>query len=140
MYDGRAGPQHCEENEEGRLQHVPRQPLRSAQRIPTGHVVFVSLILGRCRTVVCREHRLNMEVDLQSLFGLIPVHPCLGFMSRDVHSCIHWLRPRNTPPHPPSISRIRTRIRGRYWSAKRDAISLCNPLAERKRCSVVSCC
>ncbi len=48
MYDGRAGPQHCEENEEGRLQHVPRQPLRSAQRIPTGHVVFVNSILEKC--------------------------------------------------------------------------------------------
>ncbi len=28
-------------------------------------------------------HRLNMELDLQSL---------LGSMSRDVHSCTHWLR------------------------------------------------
>ncbi len=36
-------------------------------------------------------HRLNMTLDLQSLFGL---------MSRDVHSCVHWLRPRNSPPPP----------------------------------------
>ncbi len=29
------------------------------------------------------EHRLNAELDLQSLFGL------------HVHSCTHWLRPHN---------------------------------------------
>ncbi len=34
-------------------------------------------------------HRLNMEVDLQCLFGL------------HVHSCTHWLRTRNTTPPPP---------------------------------------
>jgi hypothetical protein len=37
------------------------------------------------------KHRLNMEVDLQSLFGS---------MSRDVHSCTYWLRPRDSPPPP----------------------------------------
>ncbi len=31
-------------------------------------------------------HRLNMELDLQSLFGL------------HVHSCTHCLSPRNPPP------------------------------------------
>ncbi len=35
----------------------------------------------------------NMELDLQSLFGL------------HVHSCTHWLRPRNSPP-PPAIGLI----------------------------------
>jgi hypothetical protein len=50
--------------------------------------------------------RLNMELDLQSLFGL------------DVHSCTHWLRHRTPPP------RIWAHIRGRYWSAKIDYISL----------------
>jgi hypothetical protein len=35
------------------------------------------------------DNRLNMELDLQSLFGL------------HVHSCIHWLRPRATPLLPP---------------------------------------
>ncbi len=30
-------------------------------------------------------HRLDMELDLQSLFGL------------HMHSCTHWLRPRNSP-------------------------------------------
>ncbi len=37
------------------------------------------------------SHSLNMEVDLQSYWGS---------MSRDVHSCTHWLRPRNSPPPP----------------------------------------
>jgi hypothetical protein len=32
------------------------------------------------------KHRLNMELDLQSLFGLY------------VHSCPHWLTPRISPP------------------------------------------
>jgi hypothetical protein len=48
--------------------------------------------------------RKNMEIDLQSLFGL------------HVHSCTHWLIPRN--PHPPP--RIWAHVRGRYWSAKID--------------------
>ncbi len=34
----------------------------------------------------------------------------------------HWLRPRKPPPH-----RIWAHIRGRYWSAKIDDISLCPP-------------
>ncbi len=38
-------------------------------------------------------HRLNMGLDLRSLFGL------------HVHSCTHWLRPRNSPP-PPSFGLI----------------------------------
>jgi hypothetical protein len=42
--------------------------------------------------------RLNMELDLQSLFGL------------HVHSCTRWLRPRNAAPPPP---RIWAHIRGR---------------------------
>ncbi len=55
-------------------------------------------------------HRLNMKLDkldLQSLFGL------------HVHSCTRWLRPRNAPP-----PRIWPHIRGRYWSANTDDISL----------------
>ncbi len=47
------------------------------------------------------SHRLNMELDLQSLFGL------------HVHSCTYWLRPRNHPP--PRIWAHKPR---RYWSAK----------------------
>ncbi len=36
-------------------------------------------------------HRLKMELDLQSLFGL------------HVHSCTHWLRHRIHTPHPPHL-------------------------------------
>ncbi len=42
--------------------------------------------------LVCYTHGLNMELDLQSLFG------------PHVHSCTHWLRPRNPPP-PPAFRR-----------------------------------
>jgi hypothetical protein len=54
------------------------------------------------------NHRLNMELDIQSLFGL------------HVDSCTHWLRPRNPTP----TLHIWVHIRGRYWSAKIDDISL----------------
>ncbi len=47
-----------------------------------------------------REHKLNMEQDLQSLFGL------------HVYSCTHWPRPRDSTLSP----RIWAHIRGRYWS------------------------
>jgi hypothetical protein len=36
--------------------------------------------------IIPDSHRLNMELDLQSLFGL------------HVHSCTHWLRPPQLPP------------------------------------------
>jgi hypothetical protein len=36
-------------------------------------------------------HRSNVELDLQSLFGL------------HVYSCTNWLRPRKTPPFPPPL-------------------------------------
>ncbi len=54
--------------------------------------------LGRHRTrihpVNTLDHRLNMELDLQSLFEL------------HVHSCTHWLRPRKSlPPHLGSYTR-----------------------------------
>ncbi len=39
------------------------------------------------------RHKLNMELDLKSLFRL------------HVHSCIHWLRPRNLSP-PPALGLI----------------------------------
>jgi hypothetical protein len=52
-------------------------------------------------------HRLNLELDLQSLFGL------------HVHSCnvLNGCDPAILPPPPPSL-RIWAHIRGRYWSAK----------------------
>jgi hypothetical protein len=51
--------------------------------------------------------RLTLELDLRSLFGL------------RVHSCTHWLRPRNSP-----LPRHLGSYRGRYWSAKINEISL----------------
>ncbi len=58
--------------------------------------------------------RLNMELDRQSLFGL------------PVHSCTHWLIPRNHPSY-------MVHIRGRFWSAKIHDIS-CDPLG----CNIAS--
>jgi hypothetical protein len=52
-------------------------------------------------------HRLNTELDLNSLIGL------------HVHSFTHWLRHRK-PPN----TRIWAHIRGRYWSAKIGDMSL----------------
>jgi hypothetical protein len=48
--------------------------------------------------------------------------------TRDVHSCTHRVIGGDpaTPPPPPS-PHIWTRMRGRYWSAKIDDISLCPP-------------
>ncbi len=62
--------------------------------------------------LLLNRHRLNMELDLQSLFGL------------HMHSCTHWLRPRN----PPS-ARIWAHIRERHWSAKTGDMSLWPPLS-----------
>jgi hypothetical protein len=44
-------------------------------------------------TFVTLKHKLIMELGLQKVY--------LGSMSRDVHSCSHWRRPRNSPlpPH-----------------------------------------
>ncbi len=55
-------------------------------------------------------------------------------MSRDVHSCTHWLSwdPCTIPP----ISRIGTRIRGRYWSAKIDDISPGQVLRSVRECGM----
>jgi hypothetical protein len=58
-------------------------------------------------------HRLNMEVDLQSLFGLhVIVTGCAQLYSLA------------EAPQPPVSPRIGTRLRGRYWSAKIDDICL----------------
>jgi hypothetical protein len=67
----------------------------------------------RTCSMISMPYRLTMEVDLQSL---------LGSMSRDLHICTHWLRARNSSP-PPAFGLV---LRGRYWSAKIDDISL-NP-------------
>ncbi len=42
----------------------------------------------------------------------------LGSISRDVHSCTHWLRPRNSLT-PPAFELV---LQRRYWSAKIDDI------------------
>ncbi len=60
-----------------------------------------------------KYERLNMELDMQSLFGL------------HVHSYIYWLRPGN--PTPP-FSRIWAHMRGlNSISQPRKTTSLCNP-------------
>jgi hypothetical protein len=53
------------------------------------------------------SHRLNMDLDLQSLFGLMCTAVLIGWDPA-------------TPPYP----RIWARIRGCNWSAKIDEISL----------------
>ncbi len=63
---------------------------------------------GLVTTVVGSNHRLNIELDLQSLLEL------------HVHSCTHCLR----PPASPTPSHLGSYIRGRYCSAKIDDISL----------------
>ncbi len=55
-------------------------------------------------------HSLNMQLDLQSLFGLL----CTA-----VHT--HWLRPRKSLPPSP---RIWAPLRGSSWSENIDDISL----------------
>jgi hypothetical protein len=66
-----------------------------------------------CSALERRYHSLNMELDLQIY---------LGSMSRDVHSCSHWLRPRNPPPPFPRIWAHTTR------GAIGQTTSSCNPL------------
>ncbi len=51
-------------------------------------------------------HRLNIELDLQNLFGL------------NVHSCTHWLRAHKSPPPEFGL------IYDYYWSAEIDDISV----------------
>ncbi len=59
------------------------------------------------KTIVGLSHRLDMELDLQSLFGLL----CTAVLMAE------------TPQLPPP-PRIWPHIRGRDWSAKIDDISL----------------
>ncbi len=58
------------------------------------------------------NHRLNVELDLKSLFGL--------------HSCTLWPRPARPqpPPPPPRPQHLGSYTRARYWSANIDDISL----------------
>jgi hypothetical protein len=75
--------------------------------IPNSSSILHPVFYNLATFVVLFHHRLNMELDLQSLFGL------------HVNSCTHWLRPRNSPS-----PRIWAHLRGSYWSAKIDDISL----------------
>jgi hypothetical protein len=59
--------------------------------------------LTLCLDRLGRDHRLTMDLDLQSLIGFLPVY-----------SFSLWLRPPRLPPFP----RIWAHIRRRYWSAK----------------------
>jgi hypothetical protein len=62
------------------------------------------------RSYLCKNHRLNMKLDLQSLFGLL----CTAVL-------IVW--DFVTPPSPS----IWAHLRGRYWAAKIDDTSLWPP-------------
>ncbi len=54
------------------------------------------------------SHRLNMEVDLQSLFGLHVTWCAL-------HSCAHWLSPRNPPIPPYTRALLVSKDRRHLW-------------------------
>ncbi len=98
------------------MQHLPQHPhtLQIASRMTTHSHILIQ-----------REYRLNMEVDLQSLFGL------------HIPWCAQLYSLAETPQLP-SSPRIRTRIRGRYWSAKIDDISLQPPERDQPiPCSLV---
>ncbi len=75
----------------------------------TVHTVYVAAV---AYTKIQPSHyRLNMELELQILFG------------PHVHSCTYWLSPRNT--HPPFLHLgSYSTYEGRYWSARLDDISL----------------
>ncbi len=57
--------------------------VNSGGKVAAAGVTALNVNLGEGVT-----HRLNMELHLQSLFGL------------HVHSCTHWLRSRNSPLPP----------------------------------------
>ncbi len=58
---------------------------------PKSSFVYQLIPVDRGRTVSRGGHRLNMELDLQSLFGF------------HVHSCTHLLTLRNPTPLPPHL-------------------------------------
>ncbi len=65
------------------------------------HVLEEGVVRGTCSYPSIPQdedrytHRLNMGLDLQSLYG------------HHVHSCTHWLRPRNRNPPPRIWAHIR---------------------------------
>jgi hypothetical protein len=58
------------------------------------YIVLTRTLFLTEQKVETHKHKLNMKLDLQSLFGL------------HVYSCIHWLRPRNPTPPPPAFGLI----------------------------------
>ncbi len=88
-------------------------PQRNAEtHFETDHLLQV--LIESYKTNKNKLHLLNlrlMELDLQSLFRL------------HVHSFTHWVRPRN--PLPPTLPHLGSdTVRGRYWSANIDVVSL----------------
>jgi hypothetical protein len=81
----------------------PRQYLSPRQALEPANY-----FLGRETRSKRASHRLNMELDLQSFLGL---------HVKIVHSCTHWLRPRDPRPHLGSYTRS-------LLAAKTDDISL----------------
>jgi hypothetical protein len=93
-----------------------------------------------CKYLMVDIHlRDGVEVDssLGLALCLVPVRPSFGssfiiptsdhgvespkFIWALVYSCTHWLRPHNPSPPTP---RVWAHLRGRYWSAKIDDVSL----------------
>jgi hypothetical protein len=75
------------------------------QSCAVGRVKKVLVLLRLTAQQKPQRHRLNMELDLQNLFGLL------------VHSCTHW-----HPLPPPAFELIYEGAM--HWSAKIDDISL----------------
>ncbi len=97
---------------------VPYCPRHSRCTLGINNVINYSRTAGLADDAnsfhsVAVVHRLNMELDILSLFAWAP---CA------VHYCNHWLRPRKPPPPPAGAH-----IRGHYWSAMIDDISLGPP-------------
>ncbi len=88
-------------------------------RQPASHLVQVASITlstgGQHHTQYRQPHRLNIWSWISKVY--------LGTMSRDVHSCTHWLRPRN-PPHPLAFGLVYEGTIG----MPRQTTSPCDPL------------
>jgi hypothetical protein len=95
-------------NKIGRLDYGVALLYLGTRKVGNGH--------GRGRYGEGYKHRLNMELDLQSLFGL------------HVHSCPHWLRHRHSH-HPPAFGLIYEGAIGQ----PRQTTSLFDPLVTKDR-------
>ncbi len=73
-------------------------------------------------TELPQNPQLGTDDDPQIYFIVKPIGYIWSspkFIWAPVHSCTHWLRPRNS-----LLPRIVAHIRGRYWSVKIDDISV----------------